>query len=301
MKNCLIFSAAGNTSLVTLLANKLKVAMGLLEMRHFPDGETYLRIDTDVTNKNILLVGEIDHPNDKLLPLMFLAQTLKELGAKKIFLISPYLPYMRQDKRFKPGEAVTSRLFAHYLSGWIDGLITIDPHLHRIKNLADIFTIESISVLHAATKMAEWIRDNIEMPLIIGPDAESQQWVAEVAKIVDAPYVIIQKTRYDDSNVSISIPEIKETNRTPVLVDDIISTGASMQAAIQELIKRQFKNPVCIGVHALFNNHTYDNLIKAGAQNVITCNTILHPSNKIDISDIIVDEIIHLQSSIIKK
>jgi ribose-phosphate pyrophosphokinase len=218
-----------------------------------------------------------------------------ELGANKICLISPYLPYMRQDKRFKEGEAMTSVQFANLISGWVDCLITIDPHLHRIHNLAEVYDIASLSVLHSTQTIAEWIRDHVDSPLIIGPDGESRQWVSEVAEIVDAPFAIIKKTRYGDRKVEISVPEIKDISKTPVLVDDIISSGTTMLSAVQALISRGFKNPICIGIHALFGNQIYDHLLLAGASQVVTCNTIPHPSNKIDITDLIEEAIKHLQ------
>lgn len=266
------------------------------EIRYFPDGESYIRIDSGVHNKIVILVDGLEYPNDKILPLMFIAKTVNELGATKICLISPYLPYMRQDKRFKSGEAVTSILFASLISKWIDHLITVDPHLHRIKNLSEIYSIDSISVLHSTKNIAGWISNNVDSPFIIGPDEESRQWVDEVAKIVSVPYVIIKKTRYGDRNVSISLPDIniKITHTTPVLIDDIISTGTSMLAAIQQLIMKGFKSLVCISVHALFDNETYRNLLNTGANKIVTCNTIPHSSNEIDITDLIIEEILRI-------
>lgn len=295
MHNSLLISLPGNTELTMALAKQLEMEIGQLEIRHFPDTETYIRVDSDVQNKNIILVCGLEYPNSKILPLMFLIHTLKELGANKICLISPYLPYMRQDKRFKSGEAITSSLFAKYLSPGIDYLITIDPHLHRIQNLSDIYTIPSITVLHATTIIANWIQDNVESPFIIGPDEESRQWVAEVANKTKAPFEIIKKTRLEDEKVTIILPEINDTKRTPVLVDDIISTGGSMRAATRALILKGFKKPICIGIHALFNTTTYDHLMQDGAEKIITCNTINHPTNKIDITDMIVREVRRLQ------
>lgn len=295
MKNHIIFSFPGNTQLTVALANKLEIEIGSVEFRYFPDEESYIRINSDVQNKVVIIVCGLEHPNNKILSLMFISQTMKELGASKICLISPYLPYMRQDKRFNPGEAITAILFAKYLSGWIDYLITIDPHLHRITNLSDIYSAASTSVLHAAPKIAEWVNNNVDSPLIIGPDEESLQWVTTVADITNAPYAIVKKHRYEDRKVEISVPEINERSRTPVLIDDIISTGSSMSAVIQALISNGFKNPVCVGIHALFNDETYNNLLLAGAEKIVTCNTISHTSNKIDITDIIVEEIKRLQ------
>lgn len=301
MKNRIIFSLPGNTPLTLAIANQLQIETGSIEIRDFPDTETYIRIDSDVQNKTVILVCGLEYPNNKILPLMFITQTLKELGAQKICLISPYLPYMRQDKRFLPGEAVTSTLFAKYLSSGIDNLITIDPHLHRIKNLSQIYSMESTSVLHASANIAKWIASNVESPFIIGPDEESKQWVNDVASAINAPFAIIKKVRFGDKKVEVSIPEINDLNHKLVLMDDIISTGSSMLAAIQQFMKKGFKKPICIGIHALFNNETYHQLIHAGAEQVLTCNTIAHPSNKIDITDIIVQEVKRLEEQLTMK
>lgn len=295
MKNPIILSFPGNNTLSTDLANKLQINIGSLEIRNFPDGESYVRIHSNVKNRVAILVCELSHPNEKILPLIFVAETLKELGASKVCLISPYLPYMRQDKRFNPGEALTSALFAKSLSNCVDYLVTVDPHLHRIQSLSDIYFINSISALHSTKAIAEWVSCNIDSPFIIGPDEESQQWVAEVANIAVVPFAIIKKIRYGDRKVSISVPEIKDIGKTLVLIDDIISTGTSMLAVIHELVARGFKNFICIGIHALFDDKVYKNLLSGGAQQVITCNTIPHPSNKIDITDILVEEVKRLQ------
>ena len=295
MEKYILFYLPDNKLFAETLATKLKVAIGSAEIRNFPDNESYIRIDSDVKNRNVILVCTFDHPNNKILPLLFFAKTLKELGANKIYLISPYLAYMRQDKRFHPGEAVTSTLFAKILSGFVDFLITIDPHLHRIHDLSEIFTIPSVT-LHATKEIASFIRDNIKSAFIIGPDEESRQWVTNVAENANVDFVILKKTRHDDRNVSVLVPDINDVNKTPVLVDDIISTGASMLATIQQLLAKGFKNPVCIGVHALFNKETFKTLLQAGARTIITCNTIQHFSNKIDITDVIVEEILRLES-----
>ncbi|MDR3491796.1 MAG: ribose-phosphate diphosphokinase [Gammaproteobacteria bacterium] len=286
----IIFALPQNNALAITLADKLKVEIGLADIRNFPDGETYIRIDSDVKDKIIILVFHLDHPNNHFLSLIFLTAELKKLGAKKICLVAPYLPYMRQDTQFKPGEAVTAILFAKLLSSYIDELITIDPHLHRIKNLSEIYSVPTI-LLHATKPIAEWIKNNVKNPLIIGPDEESTQWVEAVARYADAPYVIVKKIRHGDRKVSVTLPEINDTQKTPVLVDDIISTGMSMCAVIKQLLDKQFKNPICIGVHALFNKDDYQNLMQAGAQTIISCDTISHPSNEIDISDLLIEGI----------
>lgn len=286
----LIFFFPEDEKLATALSQKSKIELGLTEIRDFPDGEFYIRIISDVKDKNIFVVCRLDRPNNKILSLLFIAKTLKELGAKKIFLISPYLPYMRQDKRFKSGEVISSVVFAKFISSFIDQLITIDPHLHRIKNLSEIFSIP-IATLHMTQAISEWIQKNVANPHLIGPDEESAQWVNTIANKLNTPFSIIKKNRHGDRDVTISISDMPSKNRTPVLIDDIISTGTTMLAAIHEFISKGLHQPICIGVHGLFDERTHAALLSKGAKKIVTSNSILNAYDEIDITDIIAETI----------
>lgn len=282
------FALPGNEDLTAILIKKEKAEKGIVEIRSFPDGETYMRIVSEVKDKKVFLVCTLHQPNTKLLPLYFLAKTAKEFGAKSICLIIPYLAYMRQDKAFNIGESVTSTYFANLISGFADTLITIDPHLHRRNSLSQIYTIPT-TVSHAAHYISKWIKETIEKPILIGPDEESRQWVAEVAKNANAPYLILNKIRHGDHDVTVSLPQVeKYMECVPVLVDDIISTGKTMIETIAHLKSAGMKPPVCIGVHAVFAENALQDIINAGALDIITCNTIPHASNKIDISDLLI-------------
>jgi ribose-phosphate pyrophosphokinase len=196
---------------------------------------------------------------------------------------------MRQDKAFTPGEGVTSRYFAELLSENFDWLTTVDPHLHRWSSLNQIYSIPT-ELIHAGKPITEWIKQNVNQPLIIGPDQESEQWIAAIAQSINAPYVIAQKTRNGDRDVSVSIPQLeKYPQHSPVLIDDIISTGKTLLSAIQILQKAKMPAPICIGIHAVFAGDAYTELLKSGIQEVITCNTIHHPSNGIDLNSAIAD------------
>lgn len=78
MEKTVIFSLPWSTQLATTLAAKLKIEIGIAEVRDFPDGDSYVRIDSDVQNKIVILICALDHANCKILPLLFMAQTLKE-------------------------------------------------------------------------------------------------------------------------------------------------------------------------------------------------------------------------------
>ncbi|MCW8399423.1 ribose-phosphate pyrophosphokinase [Legionella sp. PATHC038] len=283
----LLFSLFGASALSERLIEKLNVDRGHVMLHRFPDEESYVRIDTPIKERDLIVVDSLTVPNQKLMPLLFFAKTAQELGAKKVGLIAPYLAYLRQDKRFHEGEAITSRYVAQWLSDAFDWLLTVDPHLHRYKSLDEIYTIPTF-VVHATTPIACWIKNNIPTPLLIGPDMESQQWVAEIASQGNFPYLILEKTRYGDKEVSISLPSIEQFKScTPVLVDDIISTARTMVAAVKQLQKIGYTSIHCIGVHALFSEDAYAILSKMEGVHITTCNTIYHKTNAIDVSDLI--------------
>jgi ribose-phosphate pyrophosphokinase len=288
------FNLDSDPSLFDKLAEAMSAKKGELEQRKFPDGESYLRVHTDCNLQDVMIFCNLYQPDDKILRLLFLASTLRKMGAKQIGLITPYLPYMRQDKQFHHGECVSSRPFAKLLSASFDLLITMDPHLHRYDSLDEIYTLKS-SVVSAAPLIAHWIQHHIPAPLLIGPDMESEQWVSEVARLADAPFQILEKIRHGDTLVDISPPELAPyKNRTPVLIDDIISSGSTMLETIKHLTMADMKKPVCIGVHGIFAEAAFSQLERFSV--VITTQCIPHSSNDIDISQALADAALRLIS-----
>ena len=265
--------------------------VGELTLHQFPDGESYVRIDTPVAQRQVILVCTLDRPNEKFLSLAFVAATAKQLGAAGVGLVAPYLGYMRQDKRFKDGEGITSAYFGKLLSGAVDWMVTVDPHLHRYNSLSEIYSVAT-QVVHAAPLLSQWIQTRIETPVLVGPDAESAQWVKAVATAANAPYVILEKTRHGDHDVQIRVPAVEQwRTHTPVLVDDIVSTGRTMIETMTHLKRAGLPPPVCAGVHAVMAGTAYADLLAAGAASVVTCNTITHASNDIDVTPPIADAV----------
>jgi ribose-phosphate pyrophosphokinase len=289
-----VFTFPGHDELAGTLIGRLGGARGELELRRFPDGESHVQLVTPVVDRAVVFVCGLHRADEKLLPLLFAAAAAKELGGKSVGIVAPYLGYMRQDARFQPGEAVTSPTFAKIVCGFTDWLVTVDPHLHRIRALGEIYSIRT-AVAHAAAALSAWIRAEVAAPLVVGPDAESEQWVAEVARGADAPYVVLGKARRGDRDVELTVPNIEaHRGRTPVLVDDIISTAGTMIAAARDLRRRGMPAPVCIGVHAVFADDAYAELKASGVARVVTCNTIAHASNAIDLNDAIADRVAEL-------
>jgi ribose-phosphate pyrophosphokinase len=281
----------GNAGTARRLALLLDAELGQAECRRFPDGESYVRIDSDVKGRDLVIVCALDRPDDKFLPLAFLAATARDLGAATIGLVAPYLSYMRQDTRFRPGEGITSAYFATLMSRQVDWLVTIDPHLHRRKDLSEIYPIRC-KVAHAGPLIADWIRTHVRAPVVVGPDSESEQWVTTIAAGAEAPYIMLEKTRFGDREVRVSAPDVgRWIGRTPVLVDDIVSTARTMIETATRFREAGFTDMIAVGIHALFAGNAYSDLLAAGAGRIVTCNTVLHPSNAIDVTEILAAEV----------
>lgn len=288
----------GNEPMARRLAELLGAGLCEMETRRFPDDETYLRFTQSPQGRSVALVCTLDHPDPKFLPLLFAASAARQLGASRVGLVAPYLCYLRQDKRFHPGEAITSATFGRALSAEIDWLVTVDPHLHRYGSLDAVYTVPS-RVAAAAAAIAKWISANVANPILIGPDSESEQWVATVAQLCGAPYRVLAKQRLGDRSVRIAIPDLSGlADRQPVLVDDIASSAQTMIEAARQLRAAGFSPPVCIAVHALFTSDGFTRLRDQAAM-VATCNAVAHVSNAIDIAPAIAGSIATLHNSFV--
>ena len=284
----IVFAMPGSEGQAADLAKRLGAETGVLETRRFPDGESYVRIGSAVAGRHVIVFCTLARPDDQFLRLVFAARTLRELSAARVTLVAPYLAYMRQDKRFHPGEAVTSAQFADLLSREFDRLVTVDPHLHRHASLSEIYRVPT-QALHAAPLLADWIAREVDRPLIVGPDVESEQWAAEVAEGAGAPYVVLRKERRGDRDIEIAIPDLAVWREfRPVLIDDIASSGRTMIGAAQGIAARGLAAPVCAVVHALFAEDSFARL-SAISQRIVSTDTVTHPTNAISLAPLLAD------------
>lgn len=283
--NRIVFPLSAAPGMAEELARIYSAELGQIERRHFPDGETYLRLMTPVQAADVVLVCTLDRPDPKIMALLIAAEAARNQGARSVSLVAPYLAYMRQDKAFKSGEAVSSTSFARLLSTYFDLLVTVDPHLHRIAALEDVYTVPT-QVVSAAPAIADWVRTHAPNALLIGPDEESEQWVQDVAQRAQTSSIVLEKRRWGDFDVSInggSLPDM--TGKQPVIIDDIASSARTLVETVELLKNARAPAPICVVVHPIFAGHSYDELLAAGAKQVVSANTVHHPSNAIDMSE----------------
>lgn len=253
----------------------------------FPDGELRVRVDCNVKNKEVIFIQSFYRDvSDCIVEIILAAQTATELGARRLVLVAPYFPYMRQDKRFHKGEAISQKIIAELVDRYFDGVYVMDPHLHREAKLKHLFKIKS-KKLTANSLIAGYIKKNIRNPVIIGPDEESYKWASNVAEMLGAESRILVKKRYSSYHVKVTLnKKINLKGKNTVIVDDIVSTGHTILETAKVLRRLGAKTVYCICVHGIFVDDALNKLGKAGI-NVISTNTIPSEVAKIDVSGVI--------------
>lgn len=271
------------------MASTLEARVGRLDWRRFPDGESLVSIDDALSGADVAIIASLNRPDELSIALRFAAATAREFGARSVGLVAPYLAYMRQDTRFHRGEAISAALYARFLEESFDWLVTVDPHLHRNPELSTLYRIPAARIA-AAPVVAQWIRDNVPDAILIGPDSESEQWVADIAQRVGLPWQVLQKQRHGDRDVEVSLPDAQSARgRTPVIVDDIVSSGHTVIETLGHLHRLGLPAAVCVAIHAVFAEDAYDQLLKAGAARVVSTDSIPHLSNAMSIAGPLAD------------
>jgi ribose-phosphate pyrophosphokinase len=292
MKDIIITDCGNSRSIAKKLAKKLKAKYFPLKISSFPDKDLYMKFNLksrQIKGKTVIIVQSFQPNSDQsLFRIVTASETAKQLGAKKVILVAPYLAYMRQDKMFNYGECITSRVMAKLLNNSIDQILTVDPHLHRYRTMSEIFTIKAKN-LTANPLIGQYVKKKIKNAVIIGPDWESYQWVEEVAKISNSESTVFQKTRHSSRRVEEKmIKKVDMKGKNIVIVDDIISTGHTIAEAAKKAKKLGAKTVTAIGVHGLLVENAVRKMKKAGVDKIVTTNCIKHETNGIDVTELFV-------------
>lgn len=259
------------------------IATACISRHRFPDGELKLRLPAALP-AHIVLLRSLAQPNEKLVELLLAAQTARTLGASQITLVAPYLAYMRQDIAFSPGEAVSQRIVGRFLAGLFDAVVTVDPHLHRIATLEEAVPVPRTVVLSGAPLLADLIARHRPDALLIGPDEEALQWVAQAAARHGFDHAVCRKVRHGDRHVEIALPETTVRGRAVVLLDDVASSGHTLAQAARGLLAAGAASVDVAVTHALFAGDAGQLLWKAGIRHVWSTDCIAHPSNAVSMA-----------------
>jgi len=273
------------------LAEKAGLGYADIHIHAFPDGESRVRVPQHLPEQ-VILCRSLDHPNRKLVELELAAATALRLGAQRLTLVAPYLCYMRQDTAFHPGEAVSQRIIGELLARRFDTLITVDPHLHRTRNLQQAVPVRRAVALSAAPAMAAYLAQRDDNPLLIGPDEESAQWVKAIAAPAGFDYGVAHKQRIGDREVRVRLPELAFAGRHIVLVDDMVSTGHTLDEAARQLAASRPASLSVLVTHALFVDDAVARLHAAGVGDICSTDSTPHPSNQVQLVGLLAEALL---------
>ena len=272
------------------LACRLNVPLAEVVLHHFPDSESFIQLPPSLP-EHVIVCRSLNQPNDKLIELLLCATTARELGVKRLTLVAPYFSYMRQDFANQPGVAVSQRIIGKLLAGLFDDVLTVDPHLHRISSLDQAIPIKNAISLSAADAIGRFLQQQLDVAVLLGPDSESEQWVAGIADKIGFDYCIAHKVRQGDKDIEMTLPDYKIAGKPVVIIDDMASTGRTLGKAAALLQAAGVKAIYAVVTHALFCGDAQTHIRQAGVKTVWSTDSIDHPTSCIPLNALLADAI----------
>ncbi len=291
MAEKIVLAGPASQELGKSVAQKLGLELMKAEFKVFPDGESKFSSDEKVSGKSVLVVQSTHPPVDQhLFQLLLASHQLSEDGAL-VTAVVPYLAYARQDKEFLPGEGVSLGVVAHLMrSAGVRRLVTVD--IHSAEGLS-LFSFPTYSV-SGIPSLVDYVRDQLKLPepLVIAPDFGSSKRTEAFAQLYGAKFLQLTKSR-DRSTGAVKVEDAKleVKGKDVVIVDDIISTGGTVKAAAEAVLKQGAKKAVAVCVHGLFVGDAIEKLEKASVKSIVSTNTIPGPYSKVDVSDTLVSHL----------
>ena len=272
------------------LAYRLNAPLAEVMVHHFPDSESFIQLPPSLP-AHVIVCRSLNQPNDKLIELLLCATTARELGVKRLTLIAPYLSYMRQDFANQPGVAVSQRIVGKLLAGLFDDVLTVDPHLHRISSLAQAIPIKNAVSLSAADAIGRFLQQQLNGAVLLGPDSESEQWVAGIAGKSGFDYCIAHKIRRGDKDIEMTLPDYNVADKPVVIIDDMASTGRTLGKAAALLQAAGAKDLYAVVTHALFCGDAEAHIRQAGIKTLWSTDSIDHSTSCIQLDALLADAV----------
>ncbi len=287
MLKSVIVSGKNCGALAKEVSSRLGVPFYQAYTRSFPDGEVYTRLPKAVPEKHVVLfVCMGKRPNHGLIEALLLADAARRHGAGEITLVAPYMPYARQDSVFVEGEPLSIKAVAKLLEeAGISRVVTVDMHLHRFKGVEEVFDIPAINV-SAVPLIAEYVKRKYGSLMVVAPDEEASQWASIAAGVMGSKYFVLEKERSGDEEVEIT--GYVEAAERVLIVDDIISTGGTIQRASSLLREKGVKDVVVGCTHALLVGGAEAKIFNSGVIELVATDTVPNPYAKVSVAPAIV-------------
>jgi ribose-phosphate pyrophosphokinase len=228
----LLIAGSANPGLAEGVAQELGTPLASVTVQRFPDREVHVELSESPLGQEVFLLQPTSPPPDEhLFELLALADASRRGGAERITAVIPYFGYARQDRRARGLEAVAARLVADLMvASGIQRLVTLDLHTDAIEGF---FTVP-VERLSAVPLLAEAIRGTRpDNGVVVSPDLGAAKLAERYAELLGLPVAIVHKTRTGPEAVTASHVTGDVKGRTPIIIDDMISTGGTIEAAVR--------------------------------------------------------------------
>jgi len=291
-----VFAGNASQELAKKIVNELaasgrKAELGESVIKRFPDGECYARILSKIrSNEEAVVIQSTSKPQDEnLIELLFLMHGLKKMGAELTCII-PYFGYGRQDRAFEEGEVVSSRAVAELIESSADRVLTINLHKKHILNFFKIPARE----LDATPLIAKYFKEHFEAGrknIVISPDEGSFTLAKEVAGKMACEAEYFKKRRIAPGEVKTQAKDINARNKNVLIIDDIIDSGYTIVEAVKILKERKPRSVNVACIHGVLTGNAITKIYAAGADTLVSTNTIPSQISRICISKLIAKEL----------
>lgn len=251
MSEC-VLSGSAHPALAQDLARALGVELVPCRVSRFPDHELDVELRGGVRARAVLLAQPLSHPvGEHALELLLLADACRRAGAASLVAILPYVAYARQDRLTRDGQPVGARVLANILgTGSFSRVIAVDLHSAVIGSCIDAPVDHVTAVPAIAEALVPLLRDD---SIVVAPDLGAVKLAESYSRALGLPLAVVSKVRISAAEVAVQAVVGDVGAKSPILVDDMISTGATIDAAVNALIAQGCGRPIVVaGTHGLF-------------------------------------------------
>ncbi|MGC9554039.1 MAG: ribose-phosphate diphosphokinase [Thermoplasmatota archaeon] len=260
-----VIAGSSSPTLARNLAQTLNAPLAETTIKRFPDGEVYVRLHEDMEEAVIV---QNTYPDHNIIELLFLQDAARRMGAEVVRVVVPYYGYGRQDRVFEEGEAVSAAKLARLIQQDADSLVTVDPHKDYI---TEFFGIPAYAC-SAVQEIASFFAGRVDMAL--APDRGAMDRAQAAARVIGCPYDYLEKKRLSGKEVEMHPKELEVEGGAVLIIDDIISTGGTMAAAIRSLKAQGASAVYAACSHGLFAGDAVERITAAGCDDIVATDTV---------------------------
>ncbi len=275
-----LFSGSANPELARAMAGKLRIPLGKRALQRFPDGEVSLQLDETVRGRDVYLLQSTCPPVDEhLVELLIMIDACRRAAAGRITAIIPYYGYSRQEKKSRGRESIAARLVADLLTvAGTDRVVSLDLHAPAIQGFFNI----GMDHLTAVPLLIEHLMRHRDTDMVVvSPDTGRVKLAEKYARGLGLPLVVLHKERLGGAETEVHAVIGDVRDRRPIIIDDMITTGGTIQGAVQALLEAGAKpQMVVVATHGLLVGRAMDRLQDEAIVEVAVTDTVPVPPEK---------------------